>query len=322
MSVKIGTFIEQRQVGWDRLDSLIGTAKGRPERLPAADILLLGRLYRSSVADLARIKASYPTYPVAARLEGLVLRARPLVYRSEARGLRPLHFVVTDFWRIATERPVFLGVAAVALLGTAALGLLWAVLDSSAAIGMVPGEFAAALDPAGGTDMGADLAMQAEFSAFLITHNITVAILAFAVGIFFGVGTVLVLVQNGLLLGVIAGVLITGDGAGFFVELTAAHGILELSCIVVAGAAGLRLGWALLSPGIRTRREALAAEARPAVLTMLGIVPWLVIAGVIEAFVSRRGIAAVPMAVVGLVVGAVFWLLMWRRGGTTQPPVV
>ncbi len=312
--MKIGTFTSERQADWGHLESLIGRAKGRPERLSAEEILTMGRLYRAAIADLARLRASHPAHPSTQEVTSLVSRARPLVYRSEPRRIRPIRFFTTDFWRICAERPVFLWLAGGFLLGSAVLGWIWAAIDTGAASGMVPGEFSNALNPEGGTDMGADLAMQAEFSAYLITHNVTVAILAFAVGVFFGIGTIAVLIQNGILLGVIGGALVSGGDGAFFVELVAAHGVLELSCIVVAAAAGLRLGWALVDPGIQTRRKALIAAARPAVLMTVGIVPWLGIAGIIEAFVSRRGLTALPMTIVGVIVGGSFWFLMWVRG--------
>ena len=316
--MKIGTLTRERQADWAELDSLIDAARGRPERLQAEQILRLGRLYRSAVADLARLRSRDATNEVTIHVASLVGRARPLVYRSEPPSFKPLRFLTSDFWRITAERPVLLLVAGAVLGLTAALGWVWATVDGTAAVGMVPPEFASALDPSGGTDMGADLALQAEFSTFLITHNVTVAILAFAVGIFFGIGTVLVLAQNGLLLGVIGGALVAGGNGDFFIELVAAHGVLELSCIVVAAAAGLRLGWALVNPGDRSRRDSLVAEARPAVLMTVGVIPWLVVAGVIEAFVSRRGFAALPMAVVGATVGGLFWFLMWSRGARRQ----
>jgi uncharacterized membrane protein SpoIIM required for sporulation len=318
--VKIGILTKERQADWDRLESLVKQANGRPERLPAAEILELGRLYRSTIADLSRMRASHPSHPATHGVAGLVARARPLVYRSGSRRPHPIRFMTTDYWRLAMARPAFLAVAAGLLLGTAALGWLWAIVDTSAAIGMVPGEFASALDPEGGTDMGADLAMQAEFSAFLITNNVSVAILSFAVGILFCIGTVYVLANNGITLGVIAGALVGGGNGGFFLELAAAHGILELSCIVVAAAGGLRLGWALVSPGDLSRRAALVAEARPAVLMTLGSMVWLIVAGIIEAFVSRRGFAALPMTVVGLCIGGLFWFLMWSRGRAVRSP--
>ncbi|MCP4966911.1 MAG: stage II sporulation protein M [bacterium] len=318
--MKIGTLTNKRQADWDRLESLVKQAKGRPERLPAPAILELGRLYRSAIADLSRMRAKHPSHPATHEVAGLVARARPLVYRSGSRRPHPIRFMTTDYWRLAMARPAFLAVAAGVLFGTSALGWVWAVVDTSAAIGMVPGEFAGALDPAGGTDMGADLAMQAEFSAFLIANNVTVAILSFAVGVMFCVPTVYVLATNGITLGVIAGALVSGGSGAFFLELAAAHGILELSCIVVSAAAGLRLGWALVGPGDLTRRDALVAEARPAVLMTLGSMLWLVVAGIIEAFVSRSGFAALPMTIVGLFVGGLFWFMMWSRGSVVRSP--
>ncbi|MGA9596466.1 MAG: stage II sporulation protein M, partial [Acidimicrobiia bacterium] len=290
--MKIGIFTTERQADWDRLGALIAQARGRPERLAAIEVLELGRLYRSAVADLSRLRSEHPDHPAARQVATLVTTARPLVYRSQPRRAHPIRFMTTTFWRTCAERPVFLVVAASLLLGFAVLGWIWATVDTRAAVGMVPGQFSGALDPQGGTDMGRDLALQAQFSAYLITNNVTVAILSFGVGIFFGIGTVAVLAQNGLLLGVIGGALVAGNNGGFFLELVAAHGVLELSCIIVAAAAGLRLGWAVVHPGKRSRRSALVAEARPAVLMTLGIFPWLVVAGVIESFVSRRGMAA------------------------------
>ena len=316
--MKIGTFTSERQADWDHLESLLSRAKGKPERLTADEILTMGRLYRAAIADLSRLQASNPSHPVTQGVASLVTRARPMVYRSEPRRITPIRFITTDFWRICAERPVFLLLAAGFLLGSAVLGWIWAAVDSTAAVGMVPAEFSNALDPSGGTDMGADLSMQAQFSAYLITHNVTVAILAFSVGVFFGIGTVAVLVQNGILLGVIGGALVSGGDGAFFVELVAAHGVLELSCIVIAAAAGLRLGWALVHPGTKTRRASLVAEARPAVLMTIGAAPWLVVAGIIEAFVSRRGLAALPMTIVGLVVGGLFWVLMFTRGRAAE----
>ena len=91
------------------------------------------------------------------------------------------------------------------------------------------------------------------------------------------------------MLGVVGGLAIgAGNGRPFF-ELVTAHGVLELSCIVVSGAAGLRLGWAIIDPGNRTRGEALREEARAAIEIVLGTAPWLVVAGLVEGFLTPSG---------------------------------
>jgi uncharacterized membrane protein SpoIIM required for sporulation len=150
----------------------------------------------------------------------------------------------------------------------------------------------------------------------VLTNNIQVTFLAWGAGLALGIGTAAVLLFNGLILGAVGGLTVGAGNGAFFVELVAAHGVLELSCIVVAGAAGLRLGWAIVEPGRLRRVDALVAEGRRSVELVLGTAPWLVVAGIIEGFVSRQGRAAVPMAVVGAFVGALYWgLVLWRGRG-------
>jgi uncharacterized membrane protein SpoIIM required for sporulation len=118
---------------------------------------------------------------------------------------------------------------------------------------------------------------------------------------------------NGMLLGAVAGLAVgAGNGRPFF-ELVTAHGVLELSCIVVAGAAGLRVGWALVHPGYRRRGAALREEARAAIEIILGTAAWLVVAGLVEGFVTPAGLGLGPVLVIGLGLGALFWgLVAWR----------
>jgi uncharacterized membrane protein SpoIIM required for sporulation len=104
-----------------------------------------------------------------------------------------------------------------------------------------------------------------------------------------------------------------GNGTGF-VDLVTAHGVLELSCILVAGAAGLSLGWSIVDPGSRTRRASLQHEAQKSLLLVAGTAPWLVIAGIVEgnrANLAESGLGAVIGVGVGL--GVVYWgLVVWR----------
>src|SRR5205085_9605313 len=98
------------------------------------------------------------------------------------------------------------------------------------------------------------------------------------------------------------------------------HGVIERSCIAVAAAAGMRMGYAIVAPGPRTRGLALVAEARTAIVIVLGTVPWLILAGLIEGFVTRAGFGLVPGIVLGVGVGAVFWGLVLVRGRPTAAP--
>ncbi|MDP8988274.1 MAG: stage II sporulation protein M [Actinomycetota bacterium] len=124
----------------------------------------------------------------------------------------------------------------------------------------------AALAPGMATSADLDLpgGVSAAMSADILTNNIQVTFLAFAGGITAGVLTALILVTNGALIGVLGGIALGGGNGRVFVELVVPHGVLELSCIVVAGSAGLRVGLALIDPGRRRRTDALVAEARAA----------------------------------------------------------
>jgi uncharacterized membrane protein SpoIIM required for sporulation len=94
--------------------------------------------------------------------------------------------------------------------------------------------------------------------------------------------------------------------------------VLELSCIVVAGAAGLRFGWALVEPGRKTRRDALAAEARQSVQIVLGTAPWLVVAGLVEGFLTPSGLGLPVVLAVGFGLGALYWGLVVALGRATR----
>ena len=155
---------------------------------------------------------------------------------------------------------------------------------------------------------------QAQFTTGVFTNNIQVTLAAFAGGVTFGVLTGVMLIFNGVLLGTIGGLMIGAGNWRGFLELVTGHGVLELSCIVVAGAAGLRLGWALVSPGYRTRADSARLAAREAVAIALGTAPWLVAAGIVEGNRARLADAGLGVDLaVGVAIGAVYWaLVVWR----------
>ncbi len=308
----VDRFLAERAPRWDELDALLDRAGGRPHRLGPDGVLRLGTLYRAAAADLALARRRLPGDPAVARLEALVARGRQAVYADEgARGsLRG--FLATGYWRLVAARGPAVALSAALLLVPAIAVALWALADPGAALGLVPGELQGAVEPVG--DTGMSRAETARFSSEVLTNNIQVTLLAFALGLTAGLGTAYVLVLNGAILGAVAGGAIEAGNGVAFVEFVFGHGVIELSCIVVAAAAGLGMGWALVSPGPRTRGAALVAEARDAVAIVLGTAPWLVLAGLIEGFATRSGFGLVPGLVLGTAVGAAFWGLVLARG--------
>jgi uncharacterized membrane protein SpoIIM required for sporulation len=311
--VNLDRFERERGSSWAALDVAVKKAGDRPERLGADGVRELGALYRGAAADLAFARRRFPGDPVTGRLEALVVRARASVYaRSGGRGSL-WSFVVRGYWQRLAERPWLIFAAWAVVLLPAALGALWGAVDPGAAAGVVPGQFQAAADPpAAGRDF--DTATAAAFSASVMFNNIGVALLAFAGGVAYAIPTVLSLFYNGMILGVLGGIAVGAGHGTAFLRLVSSHGPLEISCIVAGGIAGLRMGWALLSPGAVTRGSALRREARPAVEIAVGTAPWLVVCGLCEGFLTGPGLPVAVQAAIGASLFALFWGLVFFRG--------
>jgi uncharacterized membrane protein SpoIIM required for sporulation len=312
--VKLDRFLEEREPGWTGLEELLRQAGAKPERLGPERLRRLGSLYRAAAADLAFARRAYPHDPVTRRLERLVLDARQAVY-ADAGPRRSLRwFLSRGYWQRVRERPWALAAALLMLFGPMALAAVWAIDDPAAAIGVVPAEFQGAADPGGGTRSlsGGD---QAALSSEIFTNNIRVTFLAIAGGILAGLGTAAVTIFNGGFIGAIVGLTIENGSSSDLLRLILPHGVLELTCIAIAASAGLRIGWALVDPGTLTRGQSLRREARPAMELVLGTMPWLVLAGLVEGFVT--GDLGLPGAiVVGGGLGALYWGLVAWRGGS------
>jgi uncharacterized membrane protein SpoIIM required for sporulation len=316
--VTLGGFESAREADWRRLGDVLARAGGRPERLGPDGVQELGRLYRRAAADLAYARRRYPGDPVVARLEALVVAGRGAVYGQARRGGSVREFLVRGYWRRLAERPLLIAVAWLLLLAPAAAGGAWAASDPGAALGLVPGAFQAAADPPPeGRDY--DAATGAAFSARVMTNNIQVTLTAFAGGITFGVATVVALLFNGLILGVVGGLAIGAGSGSAFLRLVSSHGPLELSCIVVGGVAGLRLGWALIAPGPMRRGRAAVLEGRRAVELALGTAPWLVVCGLAEGFLTGPELPLAVQLAIGLSLASLFWGLVITRGRAPSP---
>jgi uncharacterized membrane protein SpoIIM required for sporulation len=318
----LDAFVAERSPTWAALEALVADAKRRPARLGADRVRELGASYRAAAGDLAIARRRFAGDPVVSRLERLVDQGRQLVYESARKQGSFRAYVSHGYWRRVRERPWALAAAVALLFVPALLASVWAWRDPGPASGLVPSQYQSVTEPRpAGRDLGVSVDEQASLASEIFTNNIGVAFLAFAGGIVLGIGTIYVLLQNGILLGAVAGLSIgAGNGRPFF-ELVTAHGVLELSCICVAGAAGLRIGWAIVNPGHRRRGDALREEARAAIEMVLGTAAWLVVAGLIEGFVTPAGLGLGPVLGIGLGVGAVYWGLVWWRGAPAPADV-
>ncbi len=306
-------FAASRGPAWEELADLTTAAGGHAWRLPAADVLRLGARYREAAADLAYARRRFGDDPVTRRLETLVLRARPLVYGAPARRGSLGAYLAYGYWRAVAERPKPLIAAWLLLLVPAALAALWALGDPSAAGGLVPAEYRSVTEPDHQGLVLQGAGERAGISIGIFVNNIQVTFLAYAGGITLGLLTGYVLATNGILLGAVVGLASGAGNGGDLLRLIVGHGVLELSCIAVVAAAGLRIGWSIVEPGPGTRAETLRAEAQRSVGIVLGTMPWLVLAGLVEGFVTGSFSTAVVLPL-GVALGILYWGLVFTLG--------
>ena len=250
-------WLAKRKPQWQRLEQLTGRAGTRGvSSLAHSELQDLGLLYRQTASDLATVREDITSRPLASYLNQLLARAHNLIYM----GKRPQWNRILTFYRDIYPR-VFRQTFSLVVL-------------------------AALIFIAGGIAGAVVTLRDAGFAHQILGPQMIETIEKREIG------TVWMLITNGLLMGVLA---VTTARAGMAMQLwqfVAPHGVLELPAIFIAAGAGMEIARGLLFPGIHSRRESLTRASSYATQLLLGTVPLLVVAGVIEAFISPVNIAA------------------------------
>jgi len=285
-------FVSRRQAGWTRLEALLTRSERSGLRAFGCDDLReLALLYRAATTDLAAAKTRAYGNDTVAYLNRLTARAYVLVYAGAASGgwARIAAFFATTFPReIRRARMIVSATSALFLL--AWIVSYWLVsIRPNNAYALLPAEAVPAIVKSlHDSNFGFDRSLAPAMSSLIITNNIKVAMLAFAGGMTLGVLTLWEILNNGLMVGGL-GALFAAHGFGTdFWATIAPHGVIELTSIQIAGAAGLLLAQAIVAPGRLRRIDALKANARRAGVLMIGVAGLLVIAGLIEGFVTPQ----------------------------------
>ena len=278
-------WLNKRQKHWERLDHLVRRARGTLAGFNGSELQELGLLYRQIASDLAIAREDRSSPQLAAYLNGLLGKSHNLLYLGHSTGSNALvRFYRESYPRLFRET---------AWLTATALGIF--------AVGAIVGWAVTARDPAFahhilGPHMmdtidrremwtHSVLAMKPAAAAGITTNNLSVAFAAFAVGVT-GIGTIWLLLSNGLLLGVLGAATLKAGMALSLWSFVAPHGVLELPAIFIAGGAGLEVARGLFFPGFLPRRESLARSGARAVKLLAGTIPLLLVAGAIEGFFS------------------------------------
>jgi len=302
---------------WEALATLLERISHSGIRsLTSEELLAFGRLYRRAAASLSLAKTSGLDPATVDYLNSLVARAYGRIYASDSRGLRTIP------WFFSQELPVcfrrnfrYIALAFGIFLCGGILGYLLTGLRPDLAETILGPGMSDFLDRYANQFRGKEGIIPSElrpiFSSFIVINNIRACVIAFASGIFAGLGTVYILFTNGLMIGIVSGgVQVRGVGESFW-AFVLPHGVIELTSVFMAAGAGLMLGLALLSPGDLPRRDALKAAGREAFRLVLGTAALLCLAALIEAFFSPsaapNGLKFGFAGVMAMTVALYFW---------------
>lgn len=319
-------FREAREDGWRQLDTIVSAAESRGAKaLTDDELLALPVLYRNALSSLSVARETSLDLELVTYLEGLCGRAYFFVYGARTSWRERLgNFFFHDWpeavrsvWKETLVSMLFMVAGAIA-------GYLLVRNDPAWFGAFVPG------DLAGGRDFSASAASLREtlyddgdkggwlaiFATFLFTHNSQVSILCFSLGFAFGVPTILLLLQNGATLGAFFA-LFGSNGLGFQLGgWLSIHGTTEMFAIILAGAAGLKIGYAVVFPGTVSRMSAATEAGKTAAKVMVGVILMLLVAGILEGIgrqTIKHDLVRYGIGIVMLTLWCAFYYLPKRR---------
>lgn len=287
-------FAAHKRERWDEFQRLAERASRRGlDSFASHELPDFAARYREVAADLARARTYRSDEATVARLERLVAAGHNALYRDERSTWRGLAgMVLREFPGAILRARGYVLVACLTFLAPAAAGFALMRDRPALAADLLPdvllrrAEAGVERQAAGRRYVDLDPAERPLMASGIITNNVRVAIACFAGGIFLGVGSLVLLGFNGLLIGATAGHFSNAGLLAYLLEFIVGHGLLELFAIWVAGAAGFLLGRSVLVPGSLRRADALVLSGRTAVRMLGGAAVMLVVAGLIEGFVS------------------------------------
>ncbi len=326
MIVNLEKFVAQERAEWDRLEAMLDRlAKDPWHALTLEEARELERLYQRASADLARL-ATFSAEPEARRyLEGLVARGYSEVHggRNETTRFRPWRWFAQTLPQTFRRRSAAAWVSFWLMMAGVVFGGFALAFDPDAKEVILPfehllvhpSERVAKEESAPAEQLEG---RKARFSGQLMTHNTRVALTAMALGMSWGVGTLVLMFYNGVILGAVCVDYILAGETVFLLGWLLPHGIVEIPAILIGGQAGFTLAGALLGRGQNLRMAARLRAVMPDVVTLcFGAGLLLVWAGIVEAFLSQYHAPVLPYSAkiaFGVIEGAALCWYLLRAG--------
>ncbi|NRF93855.1 stage II sporulation protein M [Paenibacillus frigoriresistens] len=284
--MNISRFIREHKSQWTELEQLLIQLSKRKSSLQASDVNRFTELYKVASAHLATLQTHLPTDETTLYLNHLVSQAHNAMYKENNKSSTQLkEFFLHYFPSLIHARSLFVGFAFFLFLLGGLLGFLSVWNDPLNLSMIMPGTMADSIDPSKTADPRGDLHSPLVSTA-IMTNNIRVAVLAFISGVTLGVGTIYLMISNGLIVGALAAVFMQSGKSYVFWAYILPHGIIELTAIFIAGGAGLYMGYRFFVPGPYPRKLRFLESAKESAQLLVGTIPLFIIAGIIEGYIT------------------------------------
>jgi uncharacterized membrane protein SpoIIM required for sporulation len=314
-------FVARREKDWQRLSYLCDRADASATQLTGEGMEEFVRLYRAAARDLARVRTESANLELAAFLNALVGRAYGQLYaRPHGTFLGGLRWMLRAGAEVVRRRVVYVAVSLVLFVSGIAFGA--SVLEHRPDLRwhVVPDGWEEVFELwRTGRHTERTLGESVAMMGFYSSNNPRAAIMTAALSAAtFGVGTAYVLITNGMLIGALGHDMTEVGKLPHLVVSVSPHGATELSGLVLAGAAGLVMGWALIAPGRRSRGESLREAGKDAFVLMVSAIAMMFLAAPFEAFFSFNPDVPEPLKVVVAAIVFAGWVVYWVFYGREQ----
>ena len=305
-------WLNARKTSWENLESKLKSDKtAQGQEINQARELLSG--YRAVMGDLSLSRRVNDETLITRYLENLFLKTHEEIYRP-SQNLFASAFDLYNLEVPLLMRSMMNAFASALLIFIASIVTGWTLVSAYPELISLfasPKMIEQVQQGQLWTDSLLNIAPSSILSLGIAANNITVTLLAFALGAFYGIGTLYIIGMNGLMLGgVFAFTASYGLGGRLFAFIIG-HGVVELSIILIAGAMGLQLGEALIRPGQRNRMQAFQETSINTGKILLAATPFLIFAGLIEGFISPDPhFGMLARTIIGICSGTIFWGVM------------
>jgi uncharacterized membrane protein SpoIIM required for sporulation len=303
-------WVEKRKVYWERMTVLVGLVEQTGLRsLSKEELREMALLYRQIASDLSTARQDRTARTIQAELNRLLAQAHAIIYSRRKASIRPVwRFFEHEYPRLVLALMPFVLVSLLVFLAGVLLGTILTLVRPEFMHHLLGPALVETIERHEmWTHSVTSMAPQA--SSAIMTNNLSVTFTTVVAGITAGLGTLYLIGWNGILLGVIGTACHSAHMSVSLWSFVAPHGSLELPAIVIAGGAGLRITRGLLFPGMYRRGYSLFLAGSESVRLVTGVIPLLVIAGVIEGFFSPSGAPVALKFSVGALLFAL--LLLW-----------